>query len=76
MSPILFQAIGRPNTARRVIRGLTLSLGLLAASVAYAAVITPILLKVIGNRKNTQDEPIDVAWIEEDADDSGEKSGK
>ncbi|MBS2000833.1 MAG: hypothetical protein U0103_01900 [Candidatus Obscuribacterales bacterium] len=67
MSPILYQAIGRPNTARRVIRGLTISLGLLAASVAYAAVITPILVRIIGNRKHPVDEPIDVAWIEEDS---------
>ncbi len=66
MSPILFQTIGRPNTARRVIRGLTISLGLLAASVAYAAVITPILVRIIGNKKQSHDEPIDVAWIEED----------
>ncbi len=72
MSRILFHAVGRPSTARRVIRGLTLSLGVIAASVAYAAVITPILLKIIGNRKNAQDEPIDVAWIEED----GESSDK
>jgi len=72
MSSLLFQAVGRPSTARRVIRGLTLSLGVLAASVAYAAVITPILLKIIGNRKNVLDEPIDVAWIEED----GESSDK
>lgn len=69
MSPILYQAIGRPNTARRVIRGLTISLGLLAASVAYAAVITPILVRIIGNRKHSTDEPIDVAWIEEDSED-------
>jgi len=72
MSRILFQAAGRPSTARRVIRGLSLSLGILAASVAYAAVITPILLKIIGNRKHAHDEPIDVAWIEAD----GESSGK
>jgi len=72
MSRTFFQAAGRPSTARRVIRGLSLSLKILAASVAYAAVITPILLKIIGNRKHSHDEPIDVAWIEED----GENSGK
>ncbi len=72
MSRILFQAAGRPSTARRVIRGLTLTFGVLAASVAYAAVITPILLKIIGNRKHSHDEPIDVVWIEED----GESSDK
>ncbi len=70
MSRILFQAAASPSTARRVIRGLTLSFGILAASVAYAAIITPILLKVIGTRKNAQDEPIDVAWIEEDGESS------
>ncbi|CAN5709429.1 hypothetical protein BH10CYA1_BH10CYA1_06250 [soil metagenome] len=70
MSGILFQAVGRPSTIRRVIRGLTLSLGVLAASVAYAAVITPILLKIIGKRKDSHDEPIDVAWIEEDGESS------
>jgi hypothetical protein len=67
MSSILFQAVGRPNTARRVVRGLTISLGLLAATVAYAAVITPILLRIIGNKKHSHDEPIDVVWIEEDS---------
>lgn len=70
MSSILFQAVGRPNTARRVVRGLTISLGLLAATVAYAAVITPILLRIIGNKKHSHDEPIDVVWIEEDSESS------
>lgn len=68
MSHILFQASGRPGTAIRVIRGLTLSLGILAASVAYAAVITPILLKIIGNRKTDDDDTIDVTWVEEHPD--------
>lgn len=72
MSSVLLQAMGSANTARRVVRGLTISIGLLAASVAYAAVVTPILLKIIGNKRHTGDEPIDVAWIEEhEADDSG-----
>lgn len=57
------------NTARRLIRGLTMSIGLIAATVAYAAVITPILLKIIGARKRPHDEPIDVAWIEENGHD-------
>jgi hypothetical protein len=58
------QTMDNSNTARRVIRGLTLSLGIIAAAVAYAAVITPILLKIIGDRKHLNDEPIDVAWTE------------
>jgi hypothetical protein len=70
MSGILFQAMGSQNTARRVIRGLTLSFGIIAASIAYAAVITPILLKIIGNKKHSHDDPIDVAWIEENGHDT------
>jgi hypothetical protein len=64
------QTIGVSNTAGRVIRGLTLSLGIIAAAVAYAAVITPILLKIIGDRKHLKDEPIDVAWTEDNGHDA------
>lgn len=58
------------NTARRVIRGLKLSIGIIAATVAYAAIITPILIKIIHRNKSHKEDVIDVTW-EDDINDAG-----